>query len=308
MADGPPFIVTIDAEADNAWIPSPKTTTRNARGLSRFQALCDHHGLPATYLTDPAMAADPHFVQLATSSLDRKTAEVGLHVHAWSTPPHAPDHKEHWQHLPFLTDYDEDIMEAKVGYACDQLLDALGVRPRSHRGGRWAWDERLARVVQRAGCVVDSSVTPHVSWAAAGGLPEGRGGPDYRHALQRPHRQFGMLEVPMTIRRRPRPPLDALPHRFGAIPLLGRPEWLRPRAVGQVGLLTSLLDQVSQEGGPAVFMLHSSELSPGCSPTFPDAGAIDALYADLDALFAYAKTGGFQGQTLSDFYDRRGAS
>jgi hypothetical protein len=36
------------------------------------------------------------------------------------------------------------------------------------------------------------------------------------------------------------------------------------------------------------FMLHSSELMPGGSPTFPDQESIEALYRDLEALFAAA--------------------
>jgi hypothetical protein len=36
------------------------------------------------------------------------------------------------------------------------------------------------------------------------------------------------------------------------------------------------------------FMLHSSELMPGGSPAFPDRESIEALYRDLEALFAAA--------------------
>ena len=37
-----------------------------------------------------------------------------------------------------------------------------------------------------------------------------------------------------------------------------------------------------------MFMLHSSELMPGGSPTFRDAAAIEDLYVELEAVFALA--------------------
>ena len=51
-----------------------------------------------------------------------------------------------------------------------------------------------------------------------------------------------------------------------------------------------------------LFILHSSELMPGGSPTFPTDDAIESLYEDLESVFADAAEH-FRGATLSEFYD-----
>ena len=49
----------------------------------------------------------------------------------------------------------------------------------------------------------------------------------------------------------------------------------------------------------AVLMFHSSELMPGGSPYRPDAAGVQALLADLDALFAFARARGHSFTTLA---------
>ena len=50
------------------------------------------------------------------------------------------------------------------------------------------------------------------------------------------------------------------------------------------------------------FMLHSSELMPGGSPTFKDAQSIESLYADLETLFSMVSDR-MIGCTLSEYQD-----
>jgi len=48
------------------------------------------------------------------------------------------------------------------------------------------------------------------------------------------------------------------------------------------------------------FMLHSSELMAGGSPSFPDSRSIDRLYEHLEQIFAEAQAD-YRGATLSEF-------
>jgi hypothetical protein len=67
--------------------------------------------------------------------------------------------------------------------------------------------------------------------------------------------------------------------------------------------LIGLLEKAREQGWPYVeFMLHSSELMPGGSPTFRSEASIEKLYEDLEALFE-AAAGRFQGATMSEFHD-----
>ena len=50
-----------------------------------------------------------------------------------------------------------------------------------------------------------------------------------------------------------------------------------------------------------MFMLHSSEMMPGGSPSFPDEKSIEELYECIEKLFVYAKQKGYMGCKLSDY-------
>ena len=54
-----------------------------------------------------------------------------------------------------------------------------------------------------------------------------------------------------------------------------------------------------------MFMIHSSELMPGGSPNFKDENSIENLYIDIESIFSYAKSKGYVGITLREYYDRK---
>jgi hypothetical protein len=199
----------------------------------------------------------------------------------------------------------------------------------SHRAGRWAFDERYAEMLLDEGYKIDCSVTPLVNWARTLGDPTGRGGSDY---TEFPHEPYwvdlqdisrpgtsDLLEVPVTIVSF-RPALinrlvhvaDRLPNRLSSVRGLTHrvanrlsppTAWLRP--TGHNGRrLCDVVDRVVDERRQyAEFMLHSSELMPGGSPTFPDQASIETLYADLELVFQGIR-GRFRGATLSEFHNQ----
>ena len=77
--------------------------------------------------------------------------------------------------------------------------------------------------------------------------------------------------------------------------------WLRPTKNPSFIALKKVLDIVSNDSDYAMFMLHSSEMMPGGSPSFPDEKSIEELYECIEKLFAYAKQKGYMGCKLSDY-------
>jgi hypothetical protein len=77
--------------------------------------------------------------------------------------------------------------------------------------------------------------------------------------------------------------------------------WLRPKPGNLAPLLAFLRTSLAQSRDYVQFMLHSSELMPHGSPSFPDASSIEGLYDDLESLFS-AATGSFIGRTLTEYY------
>ena len=82
-----PFIITVDTEGDDLWSRPREITTRNARYLPRFQKACERFGLKPVYLTNYEMAMADDFAEFARDVSARGAGEIGMHLHAWNSPP-----------------------------------------------------------------------------------------------------------------------------------------------------------------------------------------------------------------------------
>ena len=98
----PAFLITIDTEGDNLWQKNDSITTENAKYLPRFQAVCEKYGFKPVYLTNYEMAIDPFFIEFGQDVIARGTAEIGMHLHAWNSPPETPLTDNDWRYKPYL--------------------------------------------------------------------------------------------------------------------------------------------------------------------------------------------------------------
>jgi hypothetical protein len=315
-----PFIITIDTEGDDLWGKPREITTRNADYLPRFQSLCERYGYKPVYLTNYEMAMSDAFVAFGRDALARDACEIGMHLHAWNSPPLAPLTDDDFSHQPYLIEYPDAVMKEKIATMTGILEERFERKMVSHRAGRWGFDGRYAAMLLDAGYRVDCSVTPGVDWRANLGAPAGNGGSDYRAFPDRPYflrpsdisapADGGLLEVPMTVRasRLARaapwvyriPLLRSAAHRVA--PALG---WLCPIPLLEAHNLEAMLGvarAARAEGADCLeFMLHSSELMPGGSPSFPSARDIESLYEHLEMLFE-ALAAWCRGCTLQEFH------
>jgi hypothetical protein len=318
----PAFLITIDTECDNSWARSHTVTTHNAAYLPRFQALCELYGLRPTYLTNWEMATDPVFQEFGRDVLARGAGEIGMHLHAWNSPPIVPLTANDDLHHPYLIEYPEEQLREKVKVMTCTLEDVFGVKMVSHRAGRFSFDAVYARALVEHGYRVDCSVTPNVSWQSYKGDPSGAGGTDFStfpeaayfldlENISRPG-ALQLLEVPVTVTapffgqaaRACRAVLEtSWLGRKVANRLFPRLAWLYPKGNNHRWLSRLLLAAKEKGRDYAEFMIHSSELMPACSPRFPTADSVEALYDTLEALFAMAHAD-FRGCTLSEYVDR----
>lgn len=312
--DKPAFLITLDTEGDNLWRNrSGKVTTRNVQFLPRFQALCEKYGFKPTWLTNYEMASDPAYVEFGRDLLVRKQGEIGMHLHAWYSPPEYALTDDDWRYQPYLIEFPENILRDKVAYMTDLLESAFQQKMTSHRAGRWAFDEVYARALIDNGYLVDCSVTPRVDWRNSSGAPQGKGGTDYSrfpdHAYYLDFNDISragdssLLELPMSIQ-----------YRYGAFTnqlkkvwndVRGKKRgpsvnWLRPVG-GNVAQMKQVAEQTLSQGNDYVeFMLHSSEFMPDGSPTFKNEADIERLYDDLEQLFSWLQSR-TQGMTLTEY-------
>lgn len=320
------FIITIDTEGDNLWARPKELTTRNAAYLPRFQALCERFRFKPVYLATYEMAMSGAFVEFARDVIARDAGEIGMHLHAWSSPPLDPLTSDDFRYHPYLMEFTDGVMREKIKTLTRLLEDRLDQPMISHRAGRWALDGRYAAMLLDEGYRVDCSVTPGVDWRKNPGAPGGNGGSDYAGFPDRPYflnpadisvpADGELLEVPMTVR--PSGLYRAAPWAY-RVPLLRRAvnrvspglAWLYPvqpalRAPLERNLAAMLDVARKARSDRAVhmeFMLHSSELMPGGSPSFRNASDIDRLYEHLEILFEELSTW-CCGVTLKDFRTR----
>ncbi|WP_075183381.1 polysaccharide deacetylase family protein [Pantoea sp. 1.19] len=312
----PAFLITIDTEGDNLWQNHRTIATENARFLPRFQSLCEKYGFKPTWLTNYEMAIDPVYVDFARDVIARGQGEVGMHLHAWHSPPEHDLTGDDWRHKPYLIEYPPDVLRDKVIYMTRLLEETFQTPMRSHRAGRWAFNEAYAAILIELGYQVDCSVTPRVDWRSNPGSPHGAGGSDYRHFPDRPWfidpqniarpGASPLLEVPMSIQYKYSPFVNRL--RAISDALRGKRRspkvsWLRPTG-GNTREMIRVAEQSLAGGADYVeFMLHSSEFMPGGSPGFQTAADIERLYDDLEQVFRWLASRTV-GMTLAEYYQR----
>ena len=158
------LIITIDTEADNQWAREETLGLKNIDYIPRFQALCDSFQLKPTYLTTYAMAMSEKFIHTVGPYQEAGKAEIGAHLHPWSTPPLIPLTKNDHLHHPFPHEYPQEVLKEKLSELTLAIEKGFKQRPLTFRSGRYGFDTKVAALLVESGYWADCSVTPLVSW------------------------------------------------------------------------------------------------------------------------------------------------
>lgn len=277
----PKLIVTVDTEEIFDWNGFSPTEHRIARpaDIDRFQSLCEEFGArPLYFITHPLMInaeSAGYFRRLA----EEGRADLGLHLHQWTTPPLGGYAGEYysWQcNLP------PEIHAAKLKSLGEAFERAFGFKALSHRAGRYGVSALAYREIAGAGIRFDFSPSASFNFAS-------EGGPDFSGASNEPFEAVtdrgdvfvtpvcgalsmrggrAFLKQPLT------PGLDSehAPYsRRMTAPFRLSPEQAR---FEELASLTKSLG----EAGVAIFTfsLHSTSMTDGGNPYAPDAAAVDA--------------------------------
>ncbi len=316
------FIVTIDTEGDNQWDHGRELTVENVKFVPRFQALCDRYHIKPTYMVTSEICEDPFAQELFRDYQVTGKAEIGAHLHSWTTPPYRDrdglrlnDRNHTFAHeLPDL------LLNEKIKILTEQIEKAFGKRPLSFRSGRYGFNSHVAKALVSNNYIVDSSITPMIDWSGFKGLPGGPGGPDFMDKTAMPFRYRingkSLLEIPITV----------LPTKFPlnksaalakcyfrnvghnillrAIRRLAynhQPLWLRPNHWMTNGLFNDLIEEAKRLRLPhIVMMFHSSELMPGSSRYWPNEDSVEILFYQLEGLFNLVHDKQIESATLTE--------
>lgn len=309
------FIITIDTEGDNlwSWKEGNKITTKNVKYLQRFQTLCNEYGFKPVWLTNYEMIEDKEYVRFIKSVEESKTGELGMHLHAWNSPPYFELPVFH-QGAPYLIEYPTNIMEEKIAYMTKHIYELTGIKPTTHRAGRWAMNQDYYDFLIKYGYKVDCSVTPHINWEKSVGRTEGASGSDYTNYPEKPYyvkstvNEAVILEIPLTVRKSRKYFVpDCLTYKafIGNIlsMIRGTTLWLRPNGHNLKQMETLIEKVTKSKDDYLMFMLHSSEFMPGGSPTFKTEESIENLFLNLKFIFDNISKE-YRGITLREYEER----
>lgn len=310
----PAFIITLDTEGDNLWENEGEITTQNTHFLPRFQQLCERFNFKPVWLTNYEMVMDEAYIEFARDVIARNTGEIGMHLHAWNSPPLTPLTDDDLRYQPYLIEYPKDQMREKIALMTHLLEDKLQTKMLSHRAGRWAFNEIYAQLLVEFGYQVDCSVTPKVDWRFTKGDPAQVGGTNYTdfpsHAYFMDLQDItkagssSLLEVPMSIQYKHSPLMNKVKQSYDKLRGKQRApsvNWLRPKGGNAQQMIEVAEKSLAQGHSHIEFMLHSSEFMPGGSPTFRTEKDIEGLYNDLETLFSFLSDK-VQGMTLAEYY------
>lgn len=297
------FIITVDTEGDNQWNwkPGSRITTHNAKYISRFQDICESYNFVPVYLTTYEMIMDDEYSDFVKRKVAHGKCEVGMHIHAWNSPP---DYKlvDLYGGCPFVTEYPDEIIKTKLKYLKDLITERVGKAPVSFRSGRWATNSALFKILDEIGINVDCSITPGINCYNDKGMSVEHGN-NYTHELLTIRRLYGnLVEIPMTTCRYRTFHGTTLKNRVRNL-LLGKDIWLRP-AINTVEEMKKLIEVVeSKKNDYLEFMIHSTELMPGGSPYTQNALEVERLYEKIYEIFDFISQE-YQGISLCDYYSR----
>ena len=315
------FIITIDTEGDNQWDHGRDLTVENIRYIPRFQELCEKYDIRPTYLITTEVCQNEYAKELFSEYVKNDVAEIGAHLHSWTTPPfkEVEGLRENDSNHAFATELPYDLLKQKISTLTDQITACCGRRPTSFRSGRYGFNREVAKALLENSYLVDSSVTPFISWSTHKGVPDGSGGPDFIKYSPYPYsynlQEGSLKEIPITIAPT-RFPLNANWHlaryyfshvnnslilrTFRKFFFASQPVWARPVPGMTINSFRELLSEIKRKKLPFLTMMfHSSELMPGCSKYRPDNESIEELYRLLEDFFVLLKTNQIGSVTLT---------
>lgn len=298
------FIITIDTESDIQKSGTDSVTIKNLKALPRFQTLCEKYGIIPTYLITYEVAEDKEMSGSLKKWQDMGYAEVGAHLHPWTTPPFNEGDRK----LRFPNELTDQELSAKFDSLNESIKRAVGKPATSYRAGRWGFDNRQADILKKFAYLADCSITPKIDW-------RNMGGPDFRFSSIYPSRfPNGLIEVPMTILFSGllKSEKTFFSNIFIGIPenflkkvlnklFLGR-KWFRVFPNSAKEDWQKLYRTASKLKLPAMlFMFHSNDLMAGTGQFTKTKADEERIFNQLEELFAFVKEVKMNSITLSDF-------
>jgi len=197
------FTLTVDTEADNAWTSPEKIEMKNFKELIRFQELCEKYNIIPTYLLTYEYATYKPAIDYLKPKAYQRKCEIGHHLHVWTTPPLQKEQKGidiEWLHA-YQYELPDNLFYDKANMLYNTIEKNFGLKPKSHRAGRWGIDNRTIDWLVNKNFLVDTSVVPGKDYTDSKGVFSS--GPNFQNQSSNfffwKTNKSKILEVPVSV-------------------------------------------------------------------------------------------------------------
>jgi len=297
-----PFIITVDTEADNQWKGGGDLHVENLKAIPHFQEICERYGFVPTYLVTYEVASDASAVAYLSQLWSEGRAEIGAHLHPWTTPPFF-DQEAEARIMHFPSELSDEMLRKKFVTLHETITKVFGRSPKVFRAGRWGYDHRVGDLLTEFGYITDTSITPLLDW---GGIVKGgreRRLPNFVHASLAPWKISATLrELPMTIVPRMTRFISRLADKVGRGSLFV--DWCRIFPETTAEELLWVYDRAEKLKLPyCMFMIHSSEFIVG-SPYIKTPEALAHHFSVFEEFLCALHERGVPSMTVSQVSDK----
>lgn len=189
----PVLQVVIDTEADFDWDKGTATDTGRVSSITGLNGGFDvfrRHGVRPALVIDHPVATQEQSARIVRA-LAGEGCELGVHLHAWSTPPEV-EPRDDWH--SFSGNLGPALERQKLETLAARVEELLGQRPRLFKSGRYGLGPNTIRALEEFGFETDLSICPAYDFSAMGG-------PDFTDFTAHPGwfgEEGGLLSLPTT--------------------------------------------------------------------------------------------------------------
>ncbi len=303
---GTRFSISVDTEEEFAW---GQGFARVGHGLASVSALREGQRffaaagvVPLYYVDAPVIASDEAAAIFAPLAADG-SADFGVHLHPWVTPPFLEDvtaPNSYAGNLP------QSLERAKLRTTRDLIESRLGLRPIAYRAGRYGIGPNSLQILAEEGFRCDSSVRTLFNYSDDGG-------PDFRRQTLHPHwagPDDSILELPLStvfighsnrLGRSLYGRLDSVPAVRSLLARSGLIERIPLTPEGVPAAKACAAIDVARDIGLSLLTLsfHSPSLAPGHTPYVRDGTDLRAFYRWFDVILDHCARRGIVNADLA---------
>ncbi|MDJ0641476.1 MAG: polysaccharide deacetylase family protein [Erythrobacter sp.] len=291
---GQRVLLTVDTEEEFDWEAPFRRDgygLEHVREIARFQEFCEGLGVSPVYLVDWPIANDPTAIDIIGDAVRRGTAEVGVQLHPWVSPPF--DEEVNTQNS-YAGSLPAELEAAKFDALRDRIEEAFSTVPLIYRAGRYGLGPHSADLLKRNGLKIDTSVRSLFDYHM-------QEGPDYTHHPLEPYwvdDERELLELPVTtvywgILRQLGVPIQRMQRfvptfyaAFSRFKLLERIA-LTPEGVTADEAIRGIDIALDDRLPVLVLSFHSPSLAPGHTPYAETQEDVETLYDWFRQVYAY---------------------